>query len=113
MGRMLLTKPFRTERKDLNFTFSGQEWEIIYERLLPLLGAERMQLLDGTWPGGNAGLGGRGAGWRCRSPACEQLQLDAPAEAPGWSPEQRRSCCSEERMGQEVPMKGSAATLDA
>lgn len=29
---MLLTKPFRTKRKDLKFTFSGQEWEIIYEK---------------------------------------------------------------------------------
>lgn len=31
---MLLTKPFRTKRKDLKFTFLGQEWEIIYEKRL-------------------------------------------------------------------------------
>lgn len=70
---MLLTKPFRTKRKDLKFTFLGQEWEIIYEKRIisAVMGRENV-----------AGQ----KKWAERQEECRvEMRQEARDEAPCWS----------------------------
>lgn len=80
MGRVLLTTPFRTKRKDLKFTFLGQEWEVIYGKRITstVMGRENVA---GQWICSwlkKNGLRGRRSGDAPHSCPGNQLQPGSP-----------------------------------